>query len=73
MVGFIVFLAFFAKSQVVTSLDVTTIYTNIFLKDGIQCKTAIDVTLVFTYVITSMGIATQIFNITSNAVLGIEE
>ena len=73
MVGFVVFLAFFANSTVVTSLDETDKYISMFSKNGISCVNAINVTMVITYVITSLGIATQIFNITSNAVLGIEE
>ena len=67
MIGFVVFLTFFEKSPIVTSLDETDKYLNI------ECLKALKVSLVFTYVLSYLGIAAQAFNITSNAILGIEE
>ena len=67
MIGFVVFLTFFEKSSIVTSLDETDKYL------GIECLKALKVSMVFTYVLSYIGIAVQAFNITSNAILGIEE
>ena len=40
---------------------------------GFECLKAINISMVITYVLSSIGIAIQVFNITSNAILGIEE
>ena len=82
MIGFVVFLTFFEKSPVVTSLDETDKYYSIFIKklfnkpdtyQGFECLKALKVSMVFAYVFSYIGIALQTFNITSNAILGIEE
>lgn len=82
MVGFVVFLAMFERSDVVTSLDETDRFLSLFIKNllnkpdgytGIECLKAIKLSMVFTYVLTGIGMAIQVFNITSNAILGIEE
>lgn len=82
MIGFVVFLAIFQKSSIITSLDETDkflslIIVKLFNKQdgytGFECLKAINVSMVITYVLSSIGIAIQVFNITSNAILGIEE
>ena len=82
MIGFVVFLTFFEKSPIVTGLDETDkflslIIVKLFNKQdgytGFECLKAINVSMVITYVLSSIGIAIQVFNITSNAILGIEE
>ena len=82
MISFVVFLNFFEKSDVVTSLDVTDKFLSLFFKKlfnkpdsytGVECLKAVNISMVFVYVLSSIGIAIQIYNITSNAILGIEE
>ena len=82
MFGFVVYLSLFEKSSVITSLDETDRFLSLFIKKlfnrpddytGIECLKAIKVSMVFTYVLSFIGIAIQTFNITSNAILGIEE
>ena len=82
MILFVVFLVIFEKSDIITSLDETDRFLSLIIKKlfnkpdgytGIECLKAIKVSMVITYVLSGLGIATQIFNITSNAVLGIEE
>ena len=82
MIGFVIFLTFFEKSTVVTSLDETDKYFSLFLKSilnkpddyvGFECLKAIKASMVITYILAYTGIAIQAFNITSNAILGIEE
>ena len=82
MIMFVIYLVLFQNSSVVTSLDETDKFLSLFIKKlfnkpadytGIECLKAINVSMVIAYVLSGLGIAVQIFNITSNAILGIEE
>jgi hypothetical protein len=81
MIGFIIFLIFFQKSEVITQLDETDRFTSLLIAkilnkqnyQGIECLKAINVSMVFVYILSAFGIVTQIFNNVSNAALGIEE
>ena len=82
MIGFVVFLTFFEKSPVVTSLDETKKFYSLIIKNlfnkpndyqGFECLKAIKASMVVTYIFAYLGLSIQAINITSNALIGIEE
>ena len=67
MIGFVLYLSAFEKSNVVTSLDVTDKFKEI------ECIKAINVSMIITYVLSYIGIAIQVFNVSANVILGVEK
>ena len=76
-IGFIVFLYKFMSSTIYTSITPQAVFGMFRTKDGyrisFQVLNAVKVSMVLTFICTYSGIAAQVFNITSNAILGIEE
>ena len=76
-IGFIVFLYKFMSSTIYTSIAPEAIFGMFKNKNGYRIQFhvlyATNVSLVITFICTYLSIAAQVFNITSNAILGIEE
>lgn len=82
MIGFVVYLFMFKDSSIYASIKPENIFGMLRhnVAEGkydfrikINCLKAMNFTMVVSFVCTYVGIAAQIYNITSNAVQGIEE
>lgn len=81
MVGFVIYLYKFMDSSIYASIKPENVFGMFrYNKNGekgyriaINCLKGMDFTMVVTFICTYLSIAAQVFNITSNAIQGIEE